>query len=72
MFMRVATMFFYFWFGLDFRNQNQCHIELEVAMMIQQSRDYKNLEKTDYRLQKAEFHLEFLARCRENYVIPRF
>ena len=54
-------MFFYFWFGLDFRNQNQCPIELEVAMMIQQSRDYKNLEKTDYRLRKAEFHLEFLA-----------
>ena len=30
------------------------------------------LEKIDYRLQKAELDLEFLVKCRDNNVIPKF
>ena len=32
----------------------------------------QKFEKLDYLLRKAELDLEFLLRCRDNYVIPNF
>ena len=49
---------------------------LRNAFRIFSGGDYikklRKFEKIDYRLRKAELNLEFLVKCRENNMIPKF
>ena len=55
---------FYLWQKGDLQNQNQ--------LLKNTVKRVWKFKKLDYRLRKAEIGLEFLCKCDENYVVPKF
>ena len=72
MFMRVAAIIFLFliWLRLPLsKSVSQITGSWYGDTTIKRLQKFK---KIDYRFQKVELDLEFLARCRNKNVIPRF
>ena len=72
MFMKVAVILFLFLIRLrfpqpkSFTHTNRRRYGDKIIKRL------CRFEKTDYHLQKAELDLEFLVKCRDSNVIPKF
>ena len=72
MLMRVAVIDFLFLARVQFPNSKSI---AEVIWAIYNENTVKRirkLEKLDYRLRKVELDLEFLSKCNDNNIIPKF
>ena len=69
MFMKVAAIVFLFLIRLRFPQSKSLS---QIIRTRYGDKINEIIKKTDYRLRKAELDLEFLVKCRDNNVIPKF
>ena len=72
MFMTVAAIVFQFLMRLRFLQPKLVSQIIRIQYGDTTIKRIRKFEKTDYRLRKADFDLEFLVRYRDNNVILRF
>ena len=72
MFMKVAATAFLFLIRLRFPQSKSLSQIIRRRYGDKIIERFRKFEKTDYRLRKAELDLEFLVKCRDNNVIPKF
>ena len=72
MFMKVAAIVFLFLIRLRFPQSKSLSQIIRRRYGDKIIERFRKFEKTDYRLRKAELDLEFLVKCKDNNVIPKF
>ena len=72
MFMKVAATVFLFLIRLRFPHSKSLSQIIRRRYGDKIIKRLRKFEKIDYRLQKAEPDLEFLVKCRDNNLIPKF
>ena len=72
MFMKVAAIVFLFLIRLRFPHSKSLSQIIRRRYGDKIIKRLRKFEKIDYRLRKAELDLEFLVKCRDNNVIPKF
>ena len=72
MFMKVAAIVFLFLIRLRFLHSKSLSQIIRRRYGDKIIKRLRKFEKIDYRLRKAELDLEFLVKCRDNNVIPKF
>ena len=72
MFMKVAAIVFLFLIRLRFPLSKSLSQIIRRRCGDKVIKTLRKFEKIDYRLRKAELDLEFLVKCRDNNVIPKF
>ena len=70
--MRVAAIVFLFLIRLRFPHSKSLSQIIRRRYGDKIIKRLRKFEKIDYRLRKAELDLEFLVKCRDNNVIPKF
>ena len=72
MLMQVAPIVFLFLIRLRFPHSKSLSQLIRRQFGDKIIKRLRKFEKTDYRLRKAELDLEFLVKCKDNNVIPKF
>ena len=72
MFMKVAAIVFLFLIRLRFPQSKSLPHIIRRHYSGKIIKRLRKFEKIDYRLRKAELDFEFLVKCRDNNVIPKF
>ena len=72
MFMKVPGIFFLFLIQLRFPQSKSVSQITRRQYGHEIIKRLRKLEKIHYRLRKAELDLEFLVKCKDNNVIPKF
>ena len=72
MFMKVAAIVFLSLIGLRFPHSKSLSQIIRRGYGDKSIKRLCKFEKIDFRLRKAELDLEFLVKCRDNNVIPKF
>ena len=70
--MRVAVIVFLFLARVRFPRSKSIAEVIRARYNENTVKRIRKLEKLDYRLRKAELDLEFLCKCNDNNVIPKF
>ena len=72
MFMKVAAIVFLFLIRLRFPHSMSLSQIIRRRYGDKIIKRLRKFEKIDYRLRKAELDLEFLVKCMDNNLIPKF
>ena len=72
MFMKVAAIVFLFLIRLRFPHSKSLSQIIRRRCGDKTIKRLRKFEKIDHRLRKAEFDLEFLVKCSDNNLIPKF
>ena len=70
--MQVAPIVFLFLIRLRFPHSKSLSQLIRRQFGDKIIKRLRKFEKIDYRLRKAELDLEFLVKCKDNNVIPKF
>ena len=72
MFMKVAAIAFLFLIWLRFPHSKSLSQIIRSRYGDKIVKRLRKFEKIDYRLRKAELDLEFLVKCRDRNMVPKF
>ena len=72
MFMKAAAIVFLFLIRLRLPHPKSLSQTIRRRYGDKIIKRLRKFEKIDYRIRKAELDLEFLVKCRDNNLIPKF